>query len=30
MEIDEDLYFDVPNFLNKYEAYQVLEISRKD
>lgn len=30
MEIDEDLYFDVSNFLNKYEAYQVLEISRKD
>ena len=30
MEIDEDLYFDVINFLKKYEAYQVLEISRKD
>ena len=30
MEIDEDLYFDVSNFLKKYEAYQVLEISRKD
>ena len=30
MEINEDLYFDVSNFLKKYEAYQVLEISRKD
>ena len=29
-EIDEDLYFDVSNFLKTYEAYQVLEISRKD
>ena len=28
--ISEDLYFDVINFLKKYEAYQVLEISRKD
>ena len=30
MEIDEDLYLDVSNILKKYEAYQVLEISRKD
>ena len=29
MEIDEDLYFNVPNFLKKYEAYQVLELDSK-
>ena len=29
MEIDEDLYFNVSNFLKKYEAYQVLELDSK-
>ena len=29
MEIDEDLYIDVSNFLQKYEAYQVLELDSK-
>ena len=29
METDEDLFFDVSNFLKKYEAYKVLELDSK-